>query len=89
MIHERNRSDTKTGPGRMPRRKSAVARPKRRLAIGAGSIHCDVEILRLSTQGRIEEARALYEKHHAIRGAAPLKKLALWYAWSTPEETKR
>lgn len=50
----------------------------RRPATGAGSINCEDEIRSLIDNGRAEKAAALYDAHHRIRGAAPIRRMHLW-----------
>lgn len=53
----------------------------RAVARGAGSINCESEILQLIDACKPDEAVALYDKHHSIRGATPIKRLAAWRRW--------
>lgn len=50
----------------------------REVSRGAGSINCESEIRQLLDAGRTDEAVAMYDRHHSIRGCPPIKKLALW-----------
>lgn len=50
----------------------------RLVARGAGSINCESEIRQLLDAGKVEDAVAMYDQHHSIRGVPPIKTLALW-----------
>lgn len=82
----RSRQATKSGPGRMPHRKSKGRGTV--YASGAGSIMCEVEILRLIHRGSIDAARRLYEANEARMFNAGtnkgLRRLRYWYQQSTP-----
>lgn len=48
-------------------------------ARGAGSINAEADMQRLIRDGKREEAAALFELHHRIRGATPMRWGRAWY----------
>jgi hypothetical protein len=88
-LNELNRHRTKSGPGRMPFRRTSLLGSKRmKLATGPGSIGCEREILRVARTSLVWAVN-LYEKHrdtYMHEGKMQIDPMMqLWYARAKQE----
>lgn len=59
--------------------KSGDSRQRLTRATGPGSINAESEMQQLIDSGQPKEAAALWEAHHRIRGASPMRWGGQWY----------